>query len=111
MAGTDFITVTGANVTVANGDASGSIPVLVLPDDVPELAKKFIVQLSSVELASPDVVGNPNYVPLLGSITMATVVIAANDNPYGLFTIYSSGPLTVNTKQQNVVQLFVGRQG
>ena len=94
-----------------NGDRVGSIPVYILPDDVPELAKKFQVRLDSVELISDDIVGNPNYVPLLGNVTMATVYIGANMNPHGRFTLYSNDPLVVNAKQQSAVQLYIHRLG
>jgi hypothetical protein len=102
---------TDANISIANGDASGSVPIFILPDDVPELTKKLMVQLTSVELVSTDVVGNPNYRPLLGNNTMATVYIAANHYPHGLFIVYCNGPLLVNTAQQSAIQLFIQRTG
>jgi hypothetical protein len=110
-AGTDFLATAEANVSLANGDASGLIPIFILPDNVPELSKKFLVQLTGVELISADVVGNPNYRPLLGNVTKATVYIAANDYPHGLFIVYGKGPLIINAEQQRAVQLFIERTG
>jgi len=109
--GTDFIATSDANLTLVNGASDGWVPVYVLPSNVPKLSEKFLVQLTRVELASTNVVGNPNYLPSLGGVTMTTVYIAANQYPHGLFAIYSNGPLVVNTKQQSSVQLYVQRMG
>jgi len=76
-----------ASVTIANAETSGWLPVHVVPDLIPVLAEKLSVQLTSIELVDSGFIGNPNFVPSLGNVTVATVTIAANQDPHGLFTL------------------------
>lgn len=116
--GLDFIPEMGANLSIADGIATGSIPVYVLPDNVPELAEKFVVRLLKVELINGDM-GNPNFSPKLGSAVAADVYIAANQDPHGAFAIYSSDPLAISggqtilveEKANFLVQLVLDRKG
>ena len=86
--GADFMAEQAASVVVKNGETEGRIPAYIVPDAIPELAEKFSMQLTSVELVDSDFLSNPNFVPLLGNVTTATVMIAANQDPYGLFTLH-----------------------
>jgi len=88
MTSADFVAERSASVSIANGETEGQLPVHVMPDLIPELAEKLFVRLNSVELADSGYISNPNFVPSLGNVTMATVMIAANQDPHGLFTLH-----------------------
>ena len=119
MTGADFVAEQAANVTIENGETVGRIPAYVVPDVIPELAEKFSVQLTSVELVDSSFISNPNFVPSLGNITTATVMIASNQDPHGLFTLHvkdGSGALqrevvVMPTNPGRSVQLHVQRLG
>ena len=91
----------------------------MVPDVIPELAEKFSMKLKSVELIDSEYIKNPNFVPLLGNITMATVMIAANQDPHGLLSLHvqdDNGTLqrevvVMATKPGRSVQLRVQRLG
>jgi len=77
------------------------------------------MKLKSVELIDSDFIENPNFVPSLGNITMATVMIAANQDPHGLLTLHvqdDNGTLqrevvVMATNPGRSVQLRVQRLG
>jgi len=119
MISADFVAEQSASVTIRNGETHGRIPAYVVPDVIPELTEKFSMQLTSVELVDSDFISNPNFVPLLGNITMATVMIAANQDPNGLLSLHirdDNGTLqreviVMATNPGRSVQLYVQRQG
>jgi len=108
-----------ASIVIANGETEGDAPALVLPDVIPELAEVFSAQLISVELVDSDFVSNANFVPLLGNVTKATVMIAANQYPHGLFTLHVRDDdgtqrqevVVMATNPGRSVQLLVHRRG
>ena len=115
----DFVAEQSASVIITNGQTAGSIPAYVVPDVIPELAEKFSMRLTSVELVDSDFISNPNFVPLLGNVTMATVMIAANQDPHGLFALHirdDNGTLqrevvVMATNPGRSVQLYLQRLG
>jgi len=117
--GADFMAEQAASITIENGETEAGIPAYVVPDVIPELAEKFSMRLTSVELVDSSFISNPNFVPLLGNVTMATVMIAANQDPYGLFTLHvqdGNGTLrrevvVMATNPGRSVQLHVQRLG
>ena len=117
--GADFMAEQAASITIENGETEGGIPAYVVPDVIPELAEKFSMRLTSVELVDSSFISNPNFVPLLGNVTMATVMIAANQDPYGLLTLHvqdGNGTLrqevvVMATNPGRSVQLHVQRLG
>jgi len=119
MASADFVAERAANILITNGETEGRVPAYVLPDVIPELDEKFSMQLTSVELVDSDVITNPNFVPLLGNVTMATLMIAANQDPYGLFALHvqdDNGTLqqeivVMATNPGRSIQLYVQRLG
>lgn len=82
-AGEDFIEGTRSIIIGDNVDL-GSIPVLVMDDDVPELDEVFIVKIIGVELVNPAQYNN-TVPPLLGSHLVSQITLSANDDPYGVF--------------------------
>jgi len=119
MASADFVSEQAASIFIANGETEGRVPADVVPDIIPELEEKFSMRLISLELVDSDFVSNPNFVPLLGNVTTATVTIAANQDPHGLFTLYvrdGNGTLRTEvvvmpTNPGQSVQLYVQRLG
>jgi len=115
----DFVAEKTSSITIANGETEGRIPAYVVPDVTPELAEKFSMQLMSVELIDSDFVSNPNFVPLLGNITVATVMIAANQDPHGLFALHirddnrtlQQEVVVMATNPGRSVQLYLQRLG
>lgn len=82
---------TSGNVTFAIGQKSGNITILVSPDDIPELDKVFSVIITNVSDGR------------LGDLTNASLMLFANDDPYGLFVFSDSNrPIRVEEKYQNV---------
>lgn len=82
-AGEDFIEGRRSIIIGDNVDV-GSIPVLVIDDDVPELDQVFIVNITGVELVNPAQFNN-TVPPILGSHLVSQITLSANDNPYGVF--------------------------
>lgn len=105
-------------MTFASGSASCNVPIYILPDNIPELTEKFTARLLKVDLVDGDI-GNPNFSPRLGGIVSANVYIAANQDPNGVFAIYSADPLAlsggqmilVEQKPSYSVQLVIERSG
>jgi len=119
MMSADFVAERSASIIITNGQTDGRIPAYVVPDVIPELAEKFSMRLSSVVLVDSDFISNPNFVPLLGNVTTATVMIAANQDPHGLFTLHirdDNGTLqrdvvVMATNPGRSVQLYLQRLG
>lgn len=119
MAAVDFVPERTASIVIANGETEGKVPAYVVPDITPELQEKFSMRLTSVQLVDSDFISSPNFVPLLGNITVATLVIAANQDPHGLFALRirdDNGTLqrevvVMPTNPGHSVQLYVQRLG
>lgn len=117
LAGQDYGAVSNGYVLLNEGSPTGSIPLSILADSIPELDEKFEVHLLRVEVASLG--ASSKYPPSLGNVTKATVTILKNDNAFGMFTIFSDSLSAVNNghvtsveeKPQLAVDLIVERQG
>ena len=82
-AGEDFIE-GRRSIIIGDNVGVGSIPVLVIDDDVPELDQVFIVKIIGVELVNAAQYNN-TVPPLLGSHLVSQITLLANDDPYGVF--------------------------
>ena len=82
-AGEDFIEGRRSIIIGDNVDV-GSIPVLVIDDDVPELDQVFIVNITWVELVNAAQY-NDTVPPRPGSHLVSQITLSANDDPYGVF--------------------------
>uniref|UniRef100_A0A4W3JB69 Adhesion G-protein coupled receptor V1 n=1 Tax=Callorhinchus milii TaxID=7868 RepID=A0A4W3JB69_CALMI len=82
---------THGNITFEIGQTQESIMVQVASNNIPELDKEFTVYITNVSK------GN------LGVLTNATLIILANDDPYGVF-IFSgrNRPVSIKEEEQNV---------
>lgn len=82
---------TSGNATFKVGQKSGNITILVSPDDVPELDKAFSVLITNVSDGR------------LGDLTNASLMIFANDDPYGVFVFSElNRPIKVEEKNLNI---------
>ncbi|XP_048257204.1 adhesion G-protein coupled receptor V1-like isoform X2 [Haliotis rufescens] len=112
--GADYVAVTEASVIVDDQASSAQLPVTIIDDSLPELAEKFQVTLLRVVVDDPAASTSQN--PTLGNIKTATVIIPANDEANGLFSIYSSQSATqsevlVQERDRQAVNLIVERTG
>jgi len=115
--GDDYTVVTNGYILIDEGQVQGELPITIITDNIPELDEKFVVMLTRVDVtgAAP----SPQNSPFLGELRNATVTIAANDDTYGAFTVYSDSPLAmqdghvieVEERQNLAVDLIVERQG
>ncbi|KAG7490788.1 G-protein coupled receptor 98 [Solea senegalensis] len=88
----DFVNATGA-VLFTPGQRSEVLNLLVLNDDLPELAETFEITLVSAESGD----GKPGSTPTSGASidpknSVNTVTVTASDHPYGLLQFQSSLP-------------------
>ncbi|XP_029685938.1 LOW QUALITY PROTEIN: adhesion G-protein coupled receptor V1 [Takifugu rubripes] len=88
----DFVNATGA-VLFLPGQRSEVLNLLVLDDNLPELAESFQVTLVSAESGD----GKPGSTPTSGASidpnsSVTTVTVTASDHPYGLLQFLSSTP-------------------
>ncbi|KAJ6669788.1 hypothetical protein lerEdw1_000337 [Lerista edwardsae] len=74
----DFLT-TGGFVVIFDKERTSQIVVALLPDDVPEIDENYIVQLTSVEGGAD----------LDHEKSTSRFTVFANDDPYGVFALYS----------------------
>lgn len=115
--GIDFGLVINGYIDIADGQASGSIPLNILADNNPEMNETFQVVLSHIDVISPDI--SPAHPPRLGDIQKTVVTILKNDNPNGIFQIRSGSPaaspdgrvIPVEESDKLAVDLTVERQG
>ncbi|XP_056157733.1 adhesion G-protein coupled receptor V1 isoform X2 [Lampris incognitus] len=81
-AGEDY-TAKDDTVVMTEGAAVVLVTVTILPDDIPELAESFLVNITSVELVGESpVAGKPNV--KRPGMEMAEVTIQENDDPRGI---------------------------
>lgn len=74
----DFLRTEGS-VVIADQQSAAEIIIYLLPDDVPELDENYVVQLISVE-------GGADLDP---EKSISKINVFANDDPYGVFALYS----------------------
>ncbi|XP_052793587.1 adhesion G-protein coupled receptor V1-like [Mya arenaria] len=93
LSGIDFLVLFNS-VTLKRGETSAPLPLRVIDDTLPEVAEMFSVQLDQVSGGG-----------VLGSVTSATIIIHASDDPNGAFEFSAPGmsieepqnvPLAVN---------------
>ncbi len=65
------------------GKAFGSIPITIIKDDVPELDENFLVEITRAETVGI----TPSSSLKIGTPSLMNVTIAANDQPFGLFSL------------------------
>ena len=107
-----------ASIVLGDGEASGQIPVKILPDTIPELSEQFLIKLTSVQLINT-VALNAQNTPTLGGLRTGRVTILTNDDANGVFRIFSQYPdatsggsvVTYLEREQLAVELVVERQG
>ncbi|XP_004678196.1 PREDICTED: G-protein coupled receptor 98 [Condylura cristata] len=91
---------TSGNVTFETGQKSANITVKILPDEDPELDKLFSVSLINVSSGS------------LGVHTNATLIVLANDDPYGVFIFSEKNrPIQVEEATQNITLSIIRLKG
>lgn len=91
---------TSGNVTFEIGQKSANITVEILPDEWPELDKVFFVSILSVSSGS------------LGDHTNATLIVLANDDPYGVFIFSEKNrPIQVEEATQNITLSILRLKG
>ncbi|EHB10698.1 G-protein coupled receptor 98 [Heterocephalus glaber] len=96
----DFLSTNGF-FTIAEGESDASFDIHLLPDDTPEVEETYAVQLLSVEGGAD--------LDLNSSIAWFSVL--ANDNPHGVFALYSEhqsvlvGQNLIRSIQVNVTRL------
>ncbi|XP_053330924.1 adhesion G-protein coupled receptor V1 [Spea bombifrons] len=87
----DDLAFTTGNITFETGQKLANLTIQVLPDDTPELDKMFSILITNVSNGR------------LGEHTNASLVIFANDDPYGLFIFSENNrPIRVEEKNKNI---------
>ncbi|XP_056232770.1 adhesion G-protein coupled receptor V1 isoform X2 [Seriola aureovittata] len=81
-AGKDY-TAKDDTIIMINGATVALVTVTILPDDIPEMAESFLVNITSVELVSGSVGAGQPSVKRLG-MEVAEVTIQENDDPRGI---------------------------
>uniref|UniRef100_A0A4W6G876 Adhesion G-protein coupled receptor V1 n=1 Tax=Lates calcarifer TaxID=8187 RepID=A0A4W6G876_LATCA len=81
-AGEDY-TAKDDTIIMINGATVALVTVTILPDDIPELAESFLVNITGVELVSGSVGAGQPSVKRLG-MEVAEVTIQENDDPRGI---------------------------
>uniref|UniRef100_A0A8C5LUA9 Adhesion G protein-coupled receptor V1 n=1 Tax=Leptobrachium leishanense TaxID=445787 RepID=A0A8C5LUA9_9ANUR len=76
----DF-TATSGSVFIPDKERTGEILIQLLPDDVPEVDEQYMVQLTYVEGGAD----------LDSTRARVYFTVLANDEPHGVFTVYSAG--------------------
>ncbi|XP_077943744.1 adhesion G-protein coupled receptor V1 [Gasterosteus aculeatus] len=90
--GQDYISKDNTIIMV-NGATVALVTVTILPDDVPELAESFLVNITSVELVSGSMGGGQPSVKRPG-MEVAEVTIHENDDPRGILQFNMSKDIT-----------------
>ncbi|XP_076586595.1 adhesion G-protein coupled receptor V1 isoform X2 [Chaetodon auriga] len=80
-------------ITMMNGATVALVTVTILPDDIPELAESFLVNITSVELVSGSVGAGQPSVKRPG-MEVAEVTIQENDDPRGILQFSVSEDMT-----------------
>ncbi|XP_078413685.1 adhesion G-protein coupled receptor V1 [Cetorhinus maximus] len=97
----DFFTINGT-VTILDMQLNAEINVQLLADDIPELDEVYIIRLTSVEGGAD----------LNKEKDSSRFHVPANDDPYGLFAIYSEGQtVIVESDLSRYFQINITRHG
>lgn len=97
---TEDVTATNGNITFHIEQRKANLTVHILPDEIPELDKIFSVYIISVTHGR------------LGVHTNATLIILANDDPYGLLIFSEKNrPINVEEETKNVTLTIVRLKG
>ncbi|XP_043565048.1 adhesion G-protein coupled receptor V1 isoform X2 [Chiloscyllium plagiosum] len=97
----DFLVINGT-VTILDSQLNAEINVQLLADDVPELDEVYIMRLTSVEGGADLNEGKDN----------SRFLVPANDDPYGLFAVYSEGQtVIVESDLSRYFQINITRHG
>ena len=115
----DYQQVSDRTIIIPDGATSAQVPVTILSDEIPELQESFLVTLNSVRLTDATLQTKRENLPSIGKPSSASVVIAANDNANGVFSIYSSDPrmpkggrlIMVDEIDKFSVELIIERRG
>ncbi|NWV12723.1 GPR98 protein, partial [Ptilonorhynchus violaceus] len=95
----DFLQTEGS-VVIADQQSTAEVIIYLLPDDVPELDENYVVQLISVE-------GGADLDHEKGT---SKITVFANDDPYGVFALYSDQQsVLVEKNLDRYVQINVTR--
>ncbi|NXF10740.1 GPR98 protein, partial [Smithornis capensis] len=95
----DFLKTEGS-VVIADQQSTAEIIIYLLPDDVPELDESYVVQLISVEGGAD----------LDQEKRISKITVFANDDPYGVFALYSGQQSVLVAKNMDrYVQINVTR--
>ncbi|XP_027733793.1 adhesion G-protein coupled receptor V1 isoform X6 [Empidonax traillii] len=95
----DFLKTEGS-VVIADQQSTAEIIIYLLPDDIPELDEKYVVQLISVE-GGADIDQDKR---------ISKITVFANDDPYGVFALYSDHQsVLVEKNLDRYVQINVTR--
>lgn len=87
---TDFATLSGS-VSLVAGQRVAEVRLTLLPDDVPELEEMYTIQLTVVEGGAE----------LDTNRSTIRIRVEANDEPYGVFAIYSEHQQVVVEEQRD----------
>ncbi|XP_061478182.1 adhesion G-protein coupled receptor V1 isoform X3 [Rhineura floridana] len=71
-------------VIMAENMTMASVPVAILPDNIPELQEGLVINISSVQLLDSSLTGGQPSVKRLG-LDIAEIMIEENDDPRGIF--------------------------
>ncbi|XP_051876623.1 adhesion G-protein coupled receptor V1 [Pristis pectinata] len=97
----DFLSISGS-VTIPDMQQNAEINIQLLADDIPELDEVYIIRLTSVE-GGADLNEEKDH---------ATFIVPANDDPYGLFAIYSDRQaVIVGSDLNRYFQINITRHG
>lgn len=81
------------NLTFSVGQTIGTIVLHISEDDIPELDKTFKIRLLNISHGR------------LGSQTVSTLTVLANDDPYGLF-LFSESSRPISVAEANVLVIL-----
>ncbi|NXF82786.1 GPR98 protein, partial [Sclerurus mexicanus] len=95
----DFLQTEGS-VVIADQQSTAEIIIYLLPDDIPELDENYVVQLIAVEGGAD----------LDQDKSISKITVFANDDPYGVFALYSDQQsVLVEKNLDRYVQINVTR--
>ncbi|XP_076995276.1 adhesion G-protein coupled receptor V1 [Tamandua tetradactyla] len=117
VAGSDYEPVTRHSAVMLEGDEFANLTVSVFPDDFPEMDERFLISLLEVQLMN--ITASFKNQPTIGQPNSSSVVIALNDDAFGVFMIYSISPsasedgayVEVQEQPQTTVELMIHRTG
>lgn len=98
--GTEDLLTTSGNIAFNIEQRTANVTVQVLPDEIPEIDKMFLVRITNVSCGR------------LGIHTNATLTVLANDDPYGLLIFSEKNrPIKVEEETKNITLTIVRLKG